>query len=219
MPFTIFDDRADAGRRLAAALQAHKGSKAIVLALPRGGVPVGYELARELDLTLDVLIVRKLGAPDNPELGIGAVAEIGEPQLDWPLIRALGVSSAYIEEEIQHQRGEIERRRRLYRGGRPLPAVRGQVVIVVDDGAATGYTMLAGLRALATQQPAEQIAALPMCPPEVVAMLRAEADRVVVLATPEPFGAVGIWYRDFDQVSDTEVRRLLSEPRIRAKGA
>ncbi|MBI4493750.1 MAG: phosphoribosyltransferase [Chloroflexi bacterium] len=216
----IFQDRAEAGQRLASELQAYRGSTtAIVLALPRGGVVVGYELAQQLGLPLDVIIVRKLGAPGNPELGIGALAEVGEPQLDWPLIRALGVSSAYIQREVERQRAEIERRRQFYRGGRPLPSVQGQTAIVVDDGAATGYTMLAALRALASQQPARRIAALPVCPTETVGLIEAEADQVVALATPEPFGAVGIWYRDFEQVSDQEVRQLLAQLRVQARGA
>lgn len=205
----IFEDRQEAGRQLALALADYKDSNAIVLALPRGGVVVGYEVAKALHLQLDVVITRKVGAPGNPEYAIGAVSETGDVQLNDEEIAYLGIPSSYVKEEVAQQHREIARRAQLYRGGRPLPELRGRPVIVVDDGIATGFTMLATVRALRSRQPSQLVVAVPVAPPSTVASLEAEVDKVVCLYTPEPFMAVGAWYRNFEQVTDDEVRGYL----------
>ena len=209
----IFADRREAGRRLAPELADLQGQDAIVLALPRGGVIVGCEVARALDLELDVIITRKIGAPGNPEYAIGAISEAGEPQLNQEEIAFLGIPASYVNREVEAQRREIERRALLYRGGRALPKLAGRVVILVDDGIATGFTVLATIRALKAHSPARIVLAVPVAPLSTVAALRREVDRVVCVATPEPFMAVGAWYRHFDQVSDEEVRACLEDCR------
>jgi putative phosphoribosyl transferase len=206
----LFADRRDAGRRLAAALADLRGRDVLVLAIPRGGVEVGFEIARALGAPLDVILTHKVGAPGNPEYAIGAVSEIGEVELNEREIRLAGIPRAAVEAEIAHQRAEIERRKALYRGGRPLPPLAGRVVIVTDDGVATGFTIGAALRAVRGAQPAELVLAVPVAPPEALAELAPLADRVVCLATPEPFHAVGLWYQVFDQTSDEQVKALLA---------
>ncbi|ABL72775.1 phosphoribosyltransferase (plasmid) [Paracoccus denitrificans] len=209
----MFADRTDAGRRLGAALSGRRGGSVLVLALPRGGVPVGLEVARALDAPLDVLLVRKITAPAHPELAIGAVVDGSTPQLllDDQLVAATGATAEHIAAEKARQLREIERRRQAYRGTRPAPEIRGRTVIVVDDGIATGATMRIALRALARSGAARVIVAVPVAPPDVLELIRAEADEVVCLRTPEPFHAVGFHYDDFDQTSDEEVVRALAE--------
>lgn len=209
----LFEDRHEAGRQLARQLGSYRGKNAIVLALPRGGVVVGYEVAKALDLPLDVIITRKIGAPGNPEYAIGAVAETGDVQLNQEEIRLYGISSQYVNTEIKRQRQEIERRVQLYRGGRRLPNVRDKIVIIVDDGIATGFTMRASIRAIKAEQPEKIVLAVPVAPPDVLDEMRREVDEVVCLATPEPFFAVGAWYRHFEQTTDEEVRDYLAEVR------
>ena len=201
----IFTDRAQAGERLGEALRGRLGSSnAVVLAIPRGGVIVGEAAARALGAPLDVVVPRKIGAPGNPELAIGAVAP-GIRVLDPRMVGGLGVSDAYLDHEIAAQEAEIERRQHAYRQGRPPQPVDGRVAIVVDDGVATGSTAVAALR-WAREQGAERVVlAVPVAPPQSLERLRAEADDVVVLETPSPFFAVGEWYRDFDQTSDRQV--------------
>ncbi len=206
---SLFEDRRDAGRRLARELEEYRGTDALILALPRGGVVVGFELAIALQLPLEAFISRKIGAPGNPELAIGAVAEIDGLWTDSEAMEILGVPEEYVEKEADHQRREIERRIQLYRQGRPLPPMEGRVVIVADDGIATGYTVLAALRGIRLANPAQLVVAVPVAPPETLAKVSREADRVVCLATPEPFYAVGFHYANFEQVSDEEVVRLL----------
>ena len=209
----LFEDRADAGRQLAAALQDLRGKETIVLAVPRGGVVVAYEVARALDAPLDVYIARKLGAPGNEELALGAVASDGTVVLDPTLIRQLGVTQRYIEAEMERQRAEILRRLSTYRNQRALPVLKGKNVILVDDGVATGATTLAALRALRKQSPAMLVLAVPVGPPDVIERLRSEADRVVCLHTPEPFWAVGRFFMDWEQLSDQDVANLLNRRR------
>lgn len=209
----LFANRCDAGRRLAAALADLRGRDVIVLAIPRGGVEVGYEIARALDAPLDVILTHKVGAPENPEYAIGAVSEIGAVELNEAEIRAAGIPHAEVEAEVARQRAEIERRRQLYRDGRPLPPLAGRVVIVTDDGVATGFTIGAALRAVRGAAPAELVLAVPVAPAETLTELAPLADRVVCLATPEPFWAVGLWYRTFEQTSDERVRQLLAAAR------
>jgi predicted phosphoribosyltransferase len=205
----IFADRVETAGRLAKALAHHAGSDAVVLAIPRGGVIVGEVVARELGAPLDVVVPRKVGAPGNPELAIGAVAP-GIRVLDPRTVDVLGVSDRYLEREIAAQEAEIERRQHAYRGGRPPQPVAGCVAIVVDDGVATGSTAVAALRWARAQRAERVVLAVPVAPPQTMDRLSAEADEVVVLETPHPFLAVGEWYRTFDQTSDRQVISALA---------
>jgi putative phosphoribosyl transferase len=205
----IFADREDAGEQLAKALVDHAGSDSVILAIPRGGVIAGEAVARALGAPLDVVVPRKIGAPGNPELGIGAVAP-GVRVLDPRLIQALRVTSEYLEREIAAQGREIERRERAYRRGRPPVEVDGKVAIVVDDGIATGATAVAALRWARAQGASKVILAVPVAPAQALRRMADEADEIVVLATPDPFMAVGEWYRRFDQTSDDEVVAALA---------
>ena len=191
----LFRDRTDAGRRLAAKLAAYaKRRDVIVLALPRGGVPVGYEVARALDAPLDVFVVRKLGVPGYEELAMGAVATGGVRVLNDELVQRLGIPDDLIEAVAAREQRELARRERLYRGGRPPPDVRGRTVILVDDGLATGATMHAAIAALRQLQPARIVVAVPTASPDTCEQLQAEVDDVICAITPEPFQAVGRWY-------------------------
>jgi putative phosphoribosyl transferase len=206
-----FENRTEAGRRLGKALEAYAGRPGlIVLALPRGGVPVGYEVARALQAPLDLMIVRKLGTPGRPELAMGAIASGGISVLNKDVVSAYRISEATIEAVAAEERRELERRERLYRGDRPYPDLDGRCVILVDDGIATGATLRAGLAALRQRKPACLVVAVPLAPRDTLARLRAEVDEIVCLATPEPFFAVGQGYRDFSQTTDAEVRELLA---------
>jgi len=203
-------DRIDAGRRLAAALERYRGPDTVVLGVPRGGVVVAAEVARLLDAQLDVVIARKIGAPHQPELAIGAVVSgEGGRLLDEETVRLLHVPAEYVERETARQLEEIQRRILDYRGDRPELSLEGRTVVLVDDGIATGYTIRAALIALRRRRPAHLVVAAPVAPAEVCARLAPLANEVVCLLTPEPFIAVGAWYRDFTQVEDDEVRALL----------
>lgn len=210
----LFSDRHEAGQRLAGEIKARQPRNPVVLALPRGGVPVGYEVAHALDAPLDVLLVRKLGAPDYEEFGIGAVVDGSQPQvvLNYEAIEMLRVPPTYVAQERDRQLTEIERRRRLYSAVAPVD-VAGRTVIVVDDGIATGGTVLAALRALRKAAPAHIVLAIPVAPPETLARLSTEADEVVCLEAPSDFRAVGVHYADFTQTSDQEVIDLLQRQR------
>ena len=205
----IFADRVEAGERLGEGLRSLAGSNAVVLAIPRGGVIVGEAAARALGAPLDVVVPRKIGAPGNPELAIGAVAP-GIRVLDRRMVGGLGVSDAYLDREFAAQEAEIERRQRAYRQGRPPQPVEGRVAIVVDDGVATGSTAIAALRWARDQGAERVVLGVPVAPPQSLERLRAEADDVVVLDTPSPFFAVGEWYRDFDQTTDGQVVEALA---------
>ncbi len=205
----LFRDRREAGEQLAAALQAYRGRRPSVLAIPRGGVVVGYAVAAALDAPLDVVVPRKLRAPGNPELAIGAVAHDGTVYLDEALAGALRVGDEYLREEIAQQSGEVLRRMHLYRGDRPPPDLSGRAAIVVDDGMATGATMIAALRAVRAMRPDRVVAGIPLAPPDSVERLRGEADDVICLHTPSIFYAVGQFYDDFAQTSDEEVTAIL----------
>ncbi|WP_414474759.1 phosphoribosyltransferase [Microvirga sp. M2] len=208
-----FRDRADAGRQLVPRLRPYAAQHPVVLALPRGGVPVAFEVAKGLRAPLDLIFVRKIGAPGQAEFGLGAVVDGAHPQvvLNEEAIDRIGVPSGYIEEEIQRQLKEIERRREHYLAGRRPVDVGGRVAIVVDDGIATGGTVRAALKGLSRAHPARLILAVPVAPADTVEQLRTEADEVVCLMTPEPFYAVGEHYDDFRQTSDREVTTLLDE--------
>lgn len=206
-----FRDRREAGRVLAAKLaRYHHRSDALVLALPRGGVPVGYEVARALDAPLEVFLARKLGLPSQPEVAIGAVASGGLLVLNHSIIRALGIPAEALGPVIARERLELERRERAYRSSRPPPSLRGRCVILVDDGLATGATMFATVQALRKQKPARVVVAVPIAPPDVCEELHTVADDVVCALTPEPFVAVGEWYEDFSETTDEEVQELLA---------
>ena len=206
----IFQDRSGAGRILANALAEFRDDRTvIVLALPRGGVPVGYEVARSLHVPLDIFVVRKLGAPGQEELAIGALAGGGVRVLNQEVVNVLGISSQAVDRVAEREQPELERRERQYRGGRPALDVRGHTVILVDDGLATGSSMRAAVAALRQRQPARIVVAVPVAPTSTCEELRAIADKVVCAATPVPFYAVGQWYRDFSQTSEDEVQHLL----------
>jgi predicted phosphoribosyltransferase len=207
-----FRDRRDGGRRLIAPLARHRGQKAtIVLGLPRGGVVPAAEIARALELPLDVLISRKIPAPDNPELAIGAIAEGGETWLNPELVAATGATPDYVEAATARQRAEIAQRQQRFRGGRELALPAHATVILVDDGVATGATVIAGIHALRTRRVARLVLAIPVAPVDTAQTLRELVDELVVLATPEPFYAVGAFYDDFRQVTDENVVALLAE--------
>ena len=210
-----FENRTEAGMLLARRLAGLERSHPLILALPRGGVPVAFQVAKALDAQLDLLIVRKIGAPGHEEFGIGAVVDGASPQLvlNQEIVEQLAVSPEYIRAETQRQLAEIERRRAAYCGDRQPIEIEGRTVIVVDDGIATGGTMKAALRGIRKSAPARLILAVPVAPPATIRELQTECDEAVCLATPEPFGAVGAFYRDFRQTSDGEVVTLLDEAR------
>jgi putative phosphoribosyl transferase len=209
--FPIFANRVEAGRQLAARLHAFADrGDVIILALPRGGVPVAFEIAQALHVPVDIFLVRKLGVPGHRELAMGAIATGGVRVLNDEVVQSLQIPSRAIDAVAEEEQRELERRERAYRGARPAPEVRGRTVVIVDDGLATGSTMRAAVAALRQQAPERIVVAVPVAPPSTCQELRAEADEVVCLATPEPFSAVGLWYRDFSETSDAEVRDLLS---------
>jgi predicted phosphoribosyltransferase len=206
----LFRDRTEAGRLLATKLARFADRPdVIVLALPRGGVPVASEVAHALGAPLDVFVVRKLGVPGHSELAMGAVATGGVRVLNEDVVRALGIADVAIEAVARRELAELARRERLYRGERPPPDVRGRTVVLVDDGLATGATMLAAVEALRRQEPARIVVAVPTGASDTCEALRDKADDVVCAVMPEPFHAVGAWYRDFSQTSDDEVRNRL----------
>ena len=204
-----FRDRAEAGARLAERLAALRADDPVVVALPRGGVPVAHEIAAALEAPLEVLAVRKLGAPGRPELAMGAIAEDGTGVIDQATVRALGVGEAELQATIERETEELRRRVALYRGEREPFELRGRTVIVVDDGVATGATDKAALRAIRRRGPVRVVLAVPVCPQQSAGVLAAEADEIVTLMKPASLDGVGRWYEDFSQVSDEEVLRLL----------
>ncbi|MBQ0822830.1 phosphoribosyltransferase [Microvirga sp. HBU67558] len=208
-----FRNRADGGRQLVPRLMPYAAQHPVVLALPRGGVPVAFEVAKALRAPLDLIFVRKIGAPGHAEFGLGAVVDGAHPQvvLNEDALGRVVVPPGYIEEETQQQLQEIERRRRHYLAGRRPVDVEGRVAIVVDDGIATGGTVRAALKGLSHARPSRLVLAVPVAPADTIAQLRAEADEVICLMTPEPFYAVGEHYDDFRQTSDREVTTLLDK--------
>lgn len=205
----MFRDRVDAGRQLARRLEKFKNSDAVVLAIPRGGVVVGDEVAKILNLQLDIIIPRKIGAPGNPELAIGAVAA-NKAIMNESLVRELRVPDSYIEEEIRRQQGEIDRRRKLYLGDKAPEKLTDRTAIIVDDGLATGYTALAAINAVKQQQPGKIILAVPVAPVDTCERLKREVDEIICIETHELFFAVGQFYESFEQTSDSEVIEILS---------
>ena len=214
--YGAYQDRFDAGRRLATmlAVYAHRPD-VIVLALPRGGVPVGYEVAMALGAPLDVFVVRKLGVPGHEELAMGAIASGGVRVLDRGVMQLAEVGEAEMERVTAIEQREVERRERQYRGDRPFPDLRGKVVILTDDGLATGSTMRAAVAALRQEWPTKVVVAVPVAAADVCESFRTVADDIVCAATPSPFYAVGLWYEDFTQTTDNEVRDLLERAQRR----
>jgi predicted phosphoribosyltransferase len=220
MAFELFRDRRDAGRTLAQRLSDYAGQPGVVvLALPRGGTPVAYEVARALDAPLDVLMVRKLGIPWNEEYAMGAIASGGEQWLDARVVHELGITRSDIESVVAREQRELARRERIYRRDRPPPLLRGRTVILVDDGLATGSTMRAAVRAVRRQQPARTVVAVPVASTEACELLRSEADEIVCAEVPKYFLGVGRWYIDFSQTSDEEVCALLDDAASHHHGA
>jgi putative phosphoribosyl transferase len=206
----IFTDRREAGQFLASKLTEYADRPdVLVLALPRGGVPVAYEVAKALHAPLDVFLVRKLGVPGHEELAMGAIASGGVLVLNEEVVRGLRITEDVLESVIAAEQKELERRERMYRGDRPPPDVRGRTVILVDDGLATGSSMRAAVAALRQQGPARIVVAVPIGASETCAGFEREADDVICAVTPQPFHAVGLWYRDFSQTTDEEVHELL----------
>jgi predicted phosphoribosyltransferase len=207
-----FTTRRQAGARLADRLQAYADRvDVVVLALPRGGVPVAFEVAESLEAPLDVFLVRKVGVPGHEELAVGAIAEGGFRVVNHDVLRGLRVSDAALEEGTQRERVELERRGILYRGSRPRIPIQDRVVILVDDGLATGASMRVAIHALKAQGPKQIVVAVPLAPADTCAELLNYVDDVVCAFTPEPFGSVGAWYEDFEQVSDRDVEELLDQ--------
>src|SRR3712207_1397116 len=213
-----FRDREDAGRRLAERLSRYREEHPVVFALPRGGVPVGYEISRALGVPLEVLVARKLGAPGQPEFGIGAVAPDGVRVLNEEVVRRLGIPDEYIERITDRETAEVERRLKHFRGDRPEPDVRGRTAILVDDGLATGVTARAAIEALRRRHPRRLVLAAPVCAAQTAELLAPEVDELVCLEAPPDLGAIGFWYRDFAQTPDEEVVELLERARQEQSG-
>lgn len=209
-----FRNRVDAGRALAAELESYLADHPVVLALPRGGVPVGYEVARALHAPLDVWVVRKVGVPWHLELGVGAVAEGGYVYLNQTILDHVGLSRADVADVVRAKQREVEERVRMFRGGRSAPMLRDRTVIVVDDGIATGGTVRVAIRAIRAQNPKSIVLAVPVASPDVIKTLEPEVERIVCLRAPSDLYAVGAWYWDFPQVADDEVVRLLERSRF-----
>lgn len=210
---TMFTDRRDAGRQLAGRLSRYQDGGGIILALPRGGVPVGYEVARSLRVPLDVFVARKLGAPGQPELALGAVAPGGVRILNGRVVRELGVSDDWIEAVTERELDEVGRRMRRFRGVRPEPEIRGRTVILVDDGIATGMTVRAAIRAIREKGPRRVVLAVPVCAEVTAGALTSEVDELICLHTPSDLWAIGLWYEGFHQLEDEEVVELLERSR------
>src|SRR5215212_9444005 len=213
-----FEDRRDAGRRLAGKLSRFRGERPVIFALPRGGVPVGYEISRSLEAPLDVFVSRKLGAPGQPEFGIGAVAAGGVRVLNEDVVRRLGIPDDYVEQITARETAEVERRLRYFRGERPEPEVGGRTAILVDDGLATGVTARAAVEALRRRRPRHLLLAAPVRAAQTAELLRPEVDEMVCLESPSDLGAIGFWYRNFEQTSDEEVVELLERARSESGG-
>ena len=207
----LFEDRRDAGRRLAERLAPYRDKRPVVFTLPRGGVPVGFEVSRALNAPLDIIVARKLGAPGQPEFGIGAVAPGGMRVLNERAVRALGIPEDYLDWVSDRETAEVARRLRLFRCDRPYPDLETMTAILVDDGLATGVTARAALLALRRLNPRRLVLAVPVCAPQTAELLRPEADDLICLLAPDDLEAVGLYYRDFEQVPDEEVIRLLEE--------
>lgn len=216
MESMLFEDRADAGKKLAAALKAYENKpNTLVIALPRGGVVVGYEVAHQLHLPLDIVVPRKIGAPLNPEFAIGAITETGEVILSQALIKELGVTESFLKSAMEKEREIAQQRLNSYRKGRPPRILKDRHVILVDDGLATGSTMRAAIKTVRAQQAKEIVLAVPVAPPDTLQKIEKEVDKTICLEAPYVFYAVGQFYRSFEQTSDDEVMELMQVTSIR----
>lgn len=205
-----FENREEAGRKLADKLLEYENrNDVIILALPRGGVPVAYEVAKKLEVPMDVFLVRKLGVPGQEELAMGAIASGGIEVLNRDIVQSLGISRSTIDKVAEKEHSELERREKYYRGDRPKPEIKGKHVILIDDGLATGASMKSAVRAVRSWNPVEVIVAVPTSAPDTCELFEHEADKIICLSTPEPFYGVGAWYEDFSQTTDEEVSDLL----------
>jgi putative phosphoribosyl transferase len=212
MTMRRFRNRTEAGQMLATELVAYANrSDVLVLGLPRGGVPVAYEVAKALNVPLDICLVRKLGVPSNRELAMGAIGTGGVMVINQEIVRSLRISPEAIERVVAQEQQELERRERAYRGTRPLPDLESRTIILIDDGIATGSTLRAGIATLRQHQPQSIVVAVPVAPLSTCNDLKAEVDKVVCLLTPETFNSISLWYADFTQTTDEEVRKLLAE--------
>ncbi|WP_022947424.1 phosphoribosyltransferase [Methylohalobius crimeensis] len=216
----FFTNREEAGRLLAARLEKFRDRNPVILALPRGGLPVGYEIATTLDAPLDIILVRKIGAPGSPELAAGAVVDGDHPELilNQEVISILNIPDDFLEDRKKQQLIEIERRRELYLAGRPPISVEDRTAIVVDDGVATGSTVRAAVHALKRRKPKQVVIAVPVAPPETARQLAQEADEVICLDTPDPFYAIGVFYQDFAQLTDEDVIHILKMAEEKQQG-
>lgn len=209
----IFKDRLDAGEKLAELLSDYKNKQAVVIAIPRGGVEVGYAVASKLSSPLEVTVPRKIGSPADPELAVGAIAEDGTIYIDEEVSKMIGIRDDWIRIEAERELREVKRRIEVYREGKPLPSLRGHIVLLVDDGIATGATIIATARFLRKLEPEKLVIAAPVAPPEAVSKLSREADDLRFVETPSPFFAIGQFYQDFSQLSDSQVLEYLSRVR------
>lgn len=207
---TIFGDRRQAGDLLAEALRGLKGEDMVVLGIPRGGVVVASRVAEALGATLDIVVTKKIGAPEEPEFAVGAVTQEGEAVLNEEVVKLLGIRESYLKSEAERLTAEIRRRMVELRSTRPYPSLRGKTVVIVDDGVATGSTVSAAIKSVRKQSPSSVIVAVPVAPPEAVQELSKEADKVVCLETPDPFFAIGQFYDDFAQADDEQVKAILA---------
>lgn len=207
----LFKNRREAGEKLAAQLEAYKGRKPLILAVPRGGVAVAEPVWENIGGELDLIITRKIGAPYQPELAIGAVSGDGFVMLNNNIVSRLNVTEDYINTAAEKEQNEIRRRIKIYRGNRSMPLIDNRLVVIIDDGVATGYTLLAALRSLQEKNPAKLVLAIPVGPPDTLTMLENEVDELLCLEAPVHFSAVGQFYRQFDQVSDSEVTAILQK--------
>lgn len=210
----LFENRQEAGKKLASQLLQYRQDEPVVLALPRGGVPIGYEVAQTLHAPLDVIVVRKITLSSNPEFGIGAIAEGGIKILDQTTITALGIDEKELQTSLSLEEEELKRRVKVYRNGKSLPNLEGRLVILVDDGMATGVTARAAIEAVKKLKPKKIILATPVCARDRAEGLNSKLDSIVCLASPFEFSAVGLWYKDFKQLSDKEVVGLLNRASI-----
>lgn len=215
----IFENRQEAGKRLATELTKLLDEQPIIIALPRGGIPIGFEIAEILHAPLEVLVARKIGAPYNPEFGIGSIAEGNVRVVDEPIIKLLGISKEELNKVINKEKEELNRRVALYRNNKPLPMLKNRTVILVDDGLATGVTARAAIASIKKRKPKQLIFASPVCAYDTARELGHMVDRVICVTTPVDFAAVGLWYKSFEQVSDEEVVELLEKSRTRERPA